>query len=101
MADDFQRHPTTGAPYVNSPDRMTAKGRPARVMYGRPSNFGTQVENTYGLVKHNERHVLLGASLIDLTGVDQLDPDDEEQRAQLDGLAAEAKERAGANVAAR
>lgn len=101
MSDGFTRHPTNGAPYVDHPTRLTEKGRPARVMYGRPSNFGSQIENRYGIEKWSERHVLLGASLIDLAGVETLDPEDEVDRTQLDGLAAEAKKAAGAHVAAR
>ena len=27
--EDFQRHPNTGAPYVNHPTELTTKGRPA------------------------------------------------------------------------
>lgn len=98
---EFQRHPHNGAPYVNHPTRITKKGKPARVMYGRPSNFGSQVENRWNLERWNERRTLLGAARIDLTGVDMLDPDDPEQSKQLDGLVGDAKKAAGAHLAAQ
>ena len=101
MSGKYVRHTANGAPWVNDPVKVTAKGRPARVLYGRPSNFGAQIENRFGIEKFNERHVLLGASLIDLTGVESLDPEDEVDRTQLDGLAVDAKKAAGAHTAAR
>jgi hypothetical protein len=70
-------------------------------MYGRPSGFGAQVENRFNLEKWSERRVLLGASRIDLAGVEVLDPDDETDRTQLDGLAVEAKKAADAFLAAK
>ena len=98
---DFLRHPHNGAPYINHPTRLTKKDKPARVMYGRPSNFGKQVENTFNLQRWNERRVLYGAALINLAGVDSLDIDDKEQAKQLDGLVGEAKWAAGAHLAAQ
>jgi hypothetical protein len=102
MTPDFQRHPHTTAPYVNHPTRRTTKyNRPARVMYGRPSNFGNQIENRFNLERWHERRVLYGAALIDLAGVEQIDIDDPDQVTQLDGLVGDAKKAAGAYLAAQ
>ena len=97
---DFQRHSRNGAPYVNHPTQLTKKGLPARVMYGRCSNFGPQIESRFNLERWTERRVLLGAARINLAGVEELDPDDEDQALQLDGLVGDAKRAAGAHLAA-
>jgi hypothetical protein len=101
-ATDFQRHPRNGAPYVNHPFRLTQKEKPARVMYGRPSNFGAQVENRYNLERWAERRVLFGAALLDdLDSLVGTDVDDPEVAERIDGMVYEAKTRAGARLAAQ
>jgi len=56
---DFHRHPTTGAPYVAHPTDTNKNGTPKRVMYGRPSSFGSALDNPYNLVKWKERQLLI------------------------------------------
>jgi hypothetical protein len=95
---DFHRHPETGAPYVNHPTDTTKDGRPRRVMYGRPSSFGSALDNPFNLVKWKERQLLIGASLIPFDELpEQLDPED---RDALDGLAARCHDAAGSHLAA-
>ena len=99
---DFQRHPRTGAPYVNSLHRVTQRGYPAREPYGRPSSFGHQIEDAVGLKMWSERMVLLGATRIaNLADAANLDPDDETDRVTLDSFVTSAKDAAGAFLAAR
>jgi hypothetical protein len=62
---DFHRHPTTGAPYVHHPTDTTKTGTPRRVMYGRPSSFGTALDNPYNLLKWKERQLLRGISFLE------------------------------------
>jgi hypothetical protein len=101
-AAGFQRHPRNGAPYVNHPFKLTQKEKPARVMYGRPSNFGAQVENRFNLERWSERRVLFGAALLDdLDSLVGCDIDDPEVTDRLDGMVLEAKTRAGARLAAQ
>lgn len=101
--EDFQRHPTTSAPYVNDPHKVTQKGRPARVQYGRPSNFGAQIEDRFNLIKWSERNVLVGCTLLSdeafkvIQGLDLEDPTDCQV---ADTLVVDAKEQAGAHLAA-
>lgn len=98
----FQYHPHVNAPYVNHPTRLTKQGRPARVLYGRPSNFGAQVENRFNLERWSERRVLFGAALIDdLCEVVGWDIEDPEVARRLDGMVLDAKDRAGAKLAAQ
>jgi hypothetical protein len=97
---DFRRHPETGAPYVNHPTDTTKDGRPRRVMYGRPSSFGSALDNPFNLVKWKERQLLIGAWKLNSDYDDLLvyvDPDD---RDALDGLAARCHEAAGSHLAA-
>jgi len=101
--EDFQRHPSTGAPFVNSPIKVTNNGRPCRVQYGRPSNFGAQIEDRLGLQKWSERRVLLGGTLLDpdvQEALRRLDLDDETERKLADGWVVDAKAAAGAFIAA-
>src|SRR5436190_3704351 len=99
---DFQRHPRTGAPYVNYLHRVTQRGYPAREPYGRPSSFGHQIEDAVGLKLWSERMVLLGATRIaNLADAANLDPDDETDRVTLDSFVTSAKDAAGAFLAAR
>jgi len=93
---DFYRHQTTGAPYVNHPTDTTKTGKPRRVMYGRPSSFGTALDNPYNLLKWRERQLLIGAQAVGV-GMLDIDPDD---RAALDALAAYCHEAAGSSLAA-
>lgn len=93
---DFVRHPTTGAPYVNHPTEVTARGVPRRVMYGRPSGFGGALDNPYNLVKWKERQLLIGVAEIGLDGM-TFDPED---RDALDAIAARCHEAAGSSLAA-
>jgi hypothetical protein len=102
-AEDFQRHPTTGAPYVSHPTEVTLKGRPKRVMYGRPSNFGSQIEDRFGIERWSERHILLGGSLLPhdvQAAIRRLDLEDEGDRRVADGWVIDAKQEAGAFLAA-
>lgn len=104
---DFARHPTTGAPYVNHPTDLTKKGEPRRVMYGRPSSLGKQIENTTNLQKWAERAVALGAHLAPELAADlhRLDPDqltldDADTKQLLDRIAVAAKRAAQTHLAA-
>lgn len=115
---DFQRHPNTGAPYVDHPTETTKAGKPRRVMYGRPSSLGKQIENTTNLQKWSERAVVLGCFLAtygeDQDSYDFADPfktlyelddenynlTDEQARSLLDGIVVEAKRRAQAGLSA-
>jgi hypothetical protein len=111
---DFQRHPNTGAPYVSHPSRLTKKGQPARVMYGRPSSLGKQIENTTNLQKWSERAVALGSFIdfiargeapglfdeLNQLADTQLSLDDAEARPLLDSIAVRAKNLAQAGIAA-
>lgn len=87
-------------------------GIPRRVMYGRPSSLGKQIENTTNLQKWSERAVGLGvmldvlsndpellAELVDL-GPDHWSLDDAEARPLLDAIAVKAKAIAQAGIAA-
>jgi len=101
-SEDFQRHPNTGAPYVNHPTEVTVKGRPRRVMYGRPSNFGAQIEDRFGIERWSERHVLLGATLLPKdvqAAISRLDLEDQDERRMADGWVVDAKTEAGAYLA--
>lgn len=94
---DFQRN-HMGAPIVAHPTETTKAGKPRRVVYGRPSSFGTALDNAYNLVKWKERQLLIGAGiLIDGPGFPELDPDD---RDALDQLAAHCHKAAGSSLAA-
>jgi hypothetical protein len=96
---DFIRHPETGAPYVNHPTDSTKDGRPKRVMYGRPSSFGSALDNPFNLVKWKERQLLIGVSILedDWESLPRLDPDN---RDELDRIAARCHEAAGSHLAA-
>lgn len=101
--EDFQRHPNNGAPYVNHPTKVTIKGRPWRVMYGRPSNFGGQIEDRHGIQKWSERHLLLGTTLLApevQAAIGRIDLEDQIDRKLADGWVVDAKEQAGAFLAA-
>jgi hypothetical protein len=102
-SEDFVRHPTTGAPYVNDLTRVTLKGKPWRVMYGRCSNFAGQIESRYGLEKWSERHVLLGTTLLSLAvqdAITRLDLENETERQMADSWVLDAKAEAGAFLSA-
>ncbi len=94
---DFHRHSETGAPYVTHPTDTTKDDRPRRVMYGRPSSFGSALDNPYNLVKWKERQLLIGASTIHPDEWATIGLDD---RDALDGLAARCHEAAGSHLAA-
>jgi hypothetical protein len=96
---DFIRHPETGAPYVNHPTDSTKDGRPKRVMYGRPSSFGSALDNPFNLVKWKERQLLIGVSILedDWESLPRLDPDN---RDELDRIAARCHDAAGSHLAA-
>jgi len=115
LPGDFQRHPSTGAPYVSHPTDVTKQGKPKRVMYGRPSSLGKQIENTTNLQKWSERAVALGlflnltdlgdrgvAFIDDLEDFDssQWNLDDPDVRPILDAIAVKAKGIAQAGIAA-
>lgn len=100
---DFQRHPTTTAPYVDHPTKLTLKGRPCRVQYGRCSNFASQIEDRFGIQRWSERRVLLGALLLPdnvQQAVRSLDLDDLTEGQLADTWIVDAKEEAGAFLAA-
>ena len=97
--EDFQRHPSTSAPYVNHPTLRTTVGRPSRVLYGRPSNFGAQIEDRWGLQRWSERNVLLGTTLLPTevqAAIQRLNLDDATDRKLGDGWVVDAKGEAGA-----
>jgi hypothetical protein len=97
---DFQRHPWSGAPFVNSAIRKTRTGKWKRVMYGRPSNFGMQIESAINLQRWSERMTLIGSRLVD-TDISKLDPEVDDDRQVLDQVVIDAKDAAGAFLAAR
>lgn len=90
---DFHRN-HQGAPYVTHPTEVKRDGTPKRVVYGRPSSFGSALDNAFSLIKWKERQLLIGAGI--------LDPDWSQftDRDQLDGLAAQCHEAAGSSLAA-
>lgn len=103
--NDFQRHPTSSAPYVDHPVDVTAAGKPRRVLYGRPSSMFKQIENTTNLSKWSERQVARGVAILVADGLDvadyaNLDPEVSEDRTRLDGLVVDAQTAAKAYVAA-
>lgn len=97
---DFRRHPETGAPYVNHPTERKKDGSPKRVMYGRPSSFGSALDNPFNLVKWKERQLLIGAARITLDEEPGLLFFDYEDRNHIDGLAARCHDAAGSHLAA-
>ena len=105
----FQRHPTSGAPYVNHPDRLTKNGKPARVQYGRPSSAYAQIDQRFNLEKWSQREVLVGAITMLMTGeilpddldiISKFDRDEADHKKALDRLCVMAKERSGSMRAA-
>ncbi len=91
---DFHRHPTTGAPYVI----VEKDGKRRKVMYGRPSSFGSALDNPYNLLKWKERRLLCGLLLLLKLGLlEGVDPDD---RDKLDALIAYAYDVAETSLAA-
>jgi hypothetical protein len=104
---DFHRHPETGAPYVAHPTETTKAGVPRRVMYGRPSSFGSALDNPFNLVKWKERQLLIGVAAIEDDLMRRSEPDtydglqiQVDNRDALDGLAARCHEAAGSSLAA-
>jgi hypothetical protein len=95
---DFHRHPETGAPYVNHPTDTTKDGRPRRVMYGRPSSFGSALDNPFSLIKWKDREELVGAAVLKLD-YEYILANRENDRI-LDGLAADCYDAADAHLAA-
>jgi hypothetical protein len=83
---DFDRHPTTGAPYV----MVDGKRR----MYGRPSSFGAPLDNSYNLMKWKERQLLIGVAALEPVAIDPADRD------ELDRYAAACHHAAGSHLAA-
>jgi hypothetical protein len=100
----YVRHPANTAPYVDDLVKVTKDGVPHRVMYGRPSNFASQIEDRFGIQKWSERRVLQGSLLLDgnvRRAILDLDLDDTTERQLADGWVIDAKEAAGAFVSAR
>jgi hypothetical protein len=93
---DFKRHPETGAPYVAHPTETNRDGTPRRVMYGRPSSFGSALDNPYNLLKWKERQLLIGAMQV-WPWPGAYDPGN---RDHLDQLAAHCHALAATNLAA-
>jgi len=111
VGDGFRRHPTTGAPFVSDPDgglvqQGKRKGEIRRLMYGRPSSYFKQIENTYNLNKWSERMGLLGlvvnSDIYDAAAWElaDLNPETREFKDKADVLVRRAKEAAKANLAA-
>jgi hypothetical protein len=101
--DGFTRHPANTAPYVNHPTEVTAKGLPRRVMYGRCSNFGSQIEDRFGIQKWSERRVLQGCTLLPdeiRKAIASLDLESLTDCQLADGWVVDAKAEAGAFIAA-
>lgn len=96
LPGDFHRHPTTGAPYVAHPTETNKDGTPCRVMYGRPSSFGSALDNPYNLIRWKERQLVVGISRLS-DWSPWLDPDD---RDTLDALVAYAYDAAETHLAA-
>jgi hypothetical protein len=108
-AATFQRHPTSGAPYVNHPTKRTLKGLPSRVQYGRPSSAYAQIDQRFNLEKWSQREVLVGAITMLMTGeilpddlgiISEFNRDDADHKKALDRLCVMAKERSGSMIAA-
>ena len=103
----WRRKGENGPPIVTDPDGVTTqKGTVALRTYARPSNFGKQVENTYNLVKWNERMVALGLAASMSEEVREAlyagegHHDSPEWKAIADGIVVHAKRQAGAMVKA-
>jgi hypothetical protein len=96
---DFRRHPETGAPYVSSPIVRNNDGSPRRVMYGRPSSFGSALDNPFNLLKWKERQLLIGVSRLEEEW-ECLPRLTAENRDELDRIAAHAHILAETNLAA-
>ncbi len=91
---DFHRHPTTGAPYVV----VEKDGKRRKVMYGRPSSFGSALDNPFNLLKWKERQLVAGiARQPDAGGVGLLNLDD---RDEVDAFIAYAYDVAETSLAA-
>lgn len=90
---DFYRN-HMGAPYVSHPTDLKKDGTPKRVVYGRPSSFGSALDNAFSLIKWKERQLLVGAGIVDPDWSQFTDRD------QLDRLAARCHEAAGSSLAA-
>lgn len=102
-----------GSPWISDPDGALVKsgprkGLPKRIKYGRPSNFGKDIENTYNLQRWSERQIIFGL-VADPTGTDlterlvalaDLDPESDAGKSAADGVIAIAKDKAKANLAA-
>lgn len=107
--DDFKRR-TDGTPYVSDPSGATVKSGPRKdepcwALYGRPSGFGQQIENTYNLRKWTERRIVLGIGndprlsegVRSFCGAD---PEDAATKDELDGFVVKALRSAKAGLAA-
>ena len=108
-AATFQRHPTSGAPYVNHPTKRTLKGLPSRVQYVRPSSAYAQIDQRFNLEKWSQREVLVGAITMLMTGeilpedldiISEFNRDDADHKKALDRLCVMAKDRSGSMIAA-
>lgn len=104
-----------GPPYVTDPtDAVTKsgkrKGEPKRLQYGSPSNFGSQIENPFNLIKWAERREALGFGLSTSQGdysllamaheLAQLEVDSDDYKTLGDTIVARAKDIAEASLAA-
>ncbi len=94
---DFHRHPTTGAPYVI----VETDGKRRKVMYGRPSSFGSALDNPFNLLKWKERQLVLGIAHLEYQTANRtlakLDLDD---KAAVDAFVAYAYDAAETSLAA-
>lgn len=111
--NDYKRKGIDGPPYVSSPHGEVVKSGPRKgelkwELYGRPSSFGKQIEDTYNLQRWNERQIVFGLvanpddetltqRLIALAG---LDPESAEGKDAADAVIVEAKRLAKASLAA-
>lgn len=107
--DDFKRR-ADGTPYVSDPTGATVKsgdraGEPKWVLYGRPSGFGQQIENTFNLRKWTERRIVLGIGndprlSEGVRNFYAADPDDDATKDELDAFVKRALDAAKAGLAA-
>lgn len=111
--NDYKRKGKDGPPYVSNPHGEVVKsgarkGELKWELYGRPSSFGKQIEDTYNLQRHRERQIVFGLvadpedesltkRLVALAG---LDPESDEGKDAADAVIVEAKRLAKASLAA-
>lgn len=110
---DFARD-SRGTPHISDPSGATVKsgprkGEPKWLRYGRPSSFGKDIENSFGLQRWRERKIVHGiaSAMVSDSAPDLVDVlidlgklEFNEAKDALDGLIVEAKRWAKASIAA-